>query len=118
MIRNASLLGIIDHAPFRHYRTRAESLPFARTAVCEIPLTLAEFNAAGTTTGSDHAYSHWVGRIVGIRVEDVDGIVAATVMGPEIGQDDNILLAVTADHVWHTVRWDETYRADFVNASV
>lgn len=63
---------------------------------------------------SSHAYFHMVGRTVGIAANG--GVVAASVMTPEIGQDDNYLNLMTADGYWHLVRWDEVYRADFINA--
>lgn len=62
-----------------------------------------------------HAYSHLIGRIVGIHVPAV-GIVSATVVTPEIGQDDNDLLVTIGNGDWVTVKYMDTYRADFVNA--
>lgn len=66
---------------------------------------------------SGHAYSAYVGRNVGIKIDGV-GIVAGTIMSPDAGQDDNIVNVQTHDGVWHQVRYMDTYRFDFVNASL
>lgn len=65
----------------------------------------------------DHAYAHKIGTNVGIHVDGV-GIVLATVMTPDPGQDDNIVNVQTEDGTWIQVRYMDTYRADFVNASL
>lgn len=65
----------------------------------------------------DHAYSHLIGTNVGIIVDSV-GIVLATIMTPEPGQDHNIVNVVAHDGVWRQVRYMDTYRSDFVNATL
>jgi len=65
----------------------------------------------------NHAYSHLIGTTVGIRLAGI-GIVSATVMTPEPGQDHNVLLVVDGQGTWHYVLYMDTYRRDFVNASV
>lgn len=64
-----------------------------------------------------HAYEHLVGKAVGIYLVGI-GIVGATVMTPEKGQDENDILAMTDDGMWHTVKYMDSYRADFANARV
>lgn len=65
----------------------------------------------------NHAYGHLIGTTVGIRLAGL-GIVAATVMTPEPGQDDNLLLVVDGAGTWHYVLYMDTYRRDFVNAAI
>lgn len=66
---------------------------------------------------SAHAYAHLIGSNLGIGIAGV-GVVAATVMTPEVGQDDNDLLVSRVDTgEWSTVKYMDTYRIDFVNAS-
>lgn len=65
----------------------------------------------------DHAYSHWIGKTVGIKLDGI-GIVAGTVVTPDMGQDHNYLSVITDDSTWHTVLAMETYRADFINSSL
>jgi hypothetical protein len=76
-----------------------------------------------TTTNTTHAYSHWTNRTVGVArpipgLKGMFGIVAATVVAPEAGQDDNnIRVEVNyLDGSWqiYTVRWNEVYHADFI----
>lgn len=75
-------------------------------------------NAYGhDVTNITHAYSSEIGSIVGVKIDGV-GIVAATVMTPEVGQDDNLVTVCLNNDEWMTVRYMDTYRADFINASV
>jgi hypothetical protein len=65
-----------------------------------------------------HAYEYMIGRIIGIRTDGVDGIVAATVRTPAPYQDDNDLLVSMSNGVWQTVRGDQFYPASRINATV
>jgi hypothetical protein len=64
-----------------------------------------------------HAYGHLIGKAIGVGIDGI-GVVAATVMTPEIGQDDNELLVMIGNGDWRTVRYMDSYRADFVNATL
>lgn len=65
----------------------------------------------------DHAYAHLIGTNLGVGIDGI-GVVAATVMTPEADQDHNDLLVACLDNgEWMTVKYMDTYRLDFVNAS-